>query len=524
MITFSSLKTVDNEEEDPKKSSFKTEKEGGNVSECSLRLALPERFEKDKKIIFKILEIVLEDNKEIIVVFDSFIQGFSSFSSERYVNLRRNYREFINLWQKLQQQCTETIVPSTPDLKDLREMMKTGSKRFVLLVVQEWIDRVTSNAILVRNREFIYFFEEVEEVRVENFENAQSRDEIFQSVIRTIRGITFQNHEILEFKGTLESTHLQLLEVQRIITSVISGKKKIGTKLYNELSKMFFSESADSSQRNMNHTWNALKKTIELYSILLLFFVMNDNRLLDYLKLLDNECKYTVESLKKKNKLLNYLVQSRDEDFSQKDKNSSQNFVNNNCKQHFNPTNNRLFHKRVLYELLLEKKEFWIDFEKRLKLLFRQYFLSKIHYHKGILWHLELICFDLCKNNQNQNQPRLFNCLINEKKNSLFQNLLSSSYKSLSSTFSEEESSRFFVFWKDPTRDLGSVIFDRPSSSLNVKLSNLLLFFAELEPYKHKKKIFLPEFFTGTHQDDFEKYSSQSLNPKIAASLFSIQI
>lgn len=133
-------------------------------TENDLRRYLPERLHKDEfQMIIKIQEIEANGSnsqKNPIFNFNAKVVKLSGFRKDIYKNVRRTYKEFESLYKYLTYNNIEVFVPSLPTISTLYSPMSTEFVSSVTNLFQDWLNRICSNPILIKNKEFALFFEQ----------------------------------------------------------------------------------------------------------------------------------------------------------------------------------------------------------------------------------------------------------------------------------------------------------------------------------------------------------------------------
>lgn len=132
-------------------------------TDTDLKKYLPERIHKEKhQIIIKIQEI--ESNgqntsKNPIFKFNVKVINLSGFRKEIYKNVRRTFKEMESLYKYLIYNNIEVFVPALPLVSNLYTTMSTEFINSTISTFQDWFNRVCNNPILIKNKEFVLFFE-----------------------------------------------------------------------------------------------------------------------------------------------------------------------------------------------------------------------------------------------------------------------------------------------------------------------------------------------------------------------------
>jgi hypothetical protein len=113
---------------------------------------------KKYKLTTKVTAIERQGKKDPIIRFDAYTT-LPRFRTTTFRDIRRTHHEFIKFFEHLDGANPECFVPSVPPASTSAGIGTEEDEVKVKTRIQQWLDRVTSNPILARDEEFIYFIE-----------------------------------------------------------------------------------------------------------------------------------------------------------------------------------------------------------------------------------------------------------------------------------------------------------------------------------------------------------------------------
>ncbi|CAN6630091.1 vacuolar protein sorting-associated protein 17 [Trichomonascus vanleenenianus] len=118
----------------------------------------PKGKTKKYKLITKITGLERNGKKDPIIRFDAYTT-LPRFRTTTFKDIRRTHGEFVKLFDHLNGNNAECFVPSVPPAVTSAGAGTEEDEAKIKLRMQLWLDRVTSNPILARDEEFVYFIE-----------------------------------------------------------------------------------------------------------------------------------------------------------------------------------------------------------------------------------------------------------------------------------------------------------------------------------------------------------------------------
>lgn len=120
--------------------------------------SLSSRKVKKYKLTTKVTGIERQGKKDPIIRFDAYTT-LPRFRTTTFRDIRRTHHEFIKFFEHLNGANPECFVPPVPPASTSAGIGTEEDEIKVKNRMQQWLDRVTSNPILARDEEFVYFIE-----------------------------------------------------------------------------------------------------------------------------------------------------------------------------------------------------------------------------------------------------------------------------------------------------------------------------------------------------------------------------
>lgn len=113
---------------------------------------------KKYKLITKVTGLERQGKKDPIIRFDAYTT-LPRFRTTTFKDIRRTHNEFVKFFDHLNGNNPECFVPSVPPATTSAGAGTEEDETKIKLRMQLWLDRITSNPILARDEEFVYFIE-----------------------------------------------------------------------------------------------------------------------------------------------------------------------------------------------------------------------------------------------------------------------------------------------------------------------------------------------------------------------------
>lgn len=113
---------------------------------------------KKYKLTTKVTAIERQGKKDPIIRFDAYTT-LPRFRTTTFRDIRRTHHEFIKFFEHLNGANAECFVPPVPPASTSAGIGTEEDEVKVKNRIQQWLDRITSNPILARDEEFVYFIE-----------------------------------------------------------------------------------------------------------------------------------------------------------------------------------------------------------------------------------------------------------------------------------------------------------------------------------------------------------------------------
>lgn len=374
-----------------------------------LRKLLPERFTNKYHIHIKLT--ALERNKagNPILKFDAFVKGLPRFRQDKYKDIRRTYNEIVKFNNYLTISNLEVFVPVIPlAITSYPSGGDEGTKQ-LMNVWQEWFNRITSNPILVRDEEFVFFIENDFGYSVINSNKKQSvASGLVRKTLKQLAVPYDPYEELSEFRPKIKSSYLTCQKLYKLLDKNNKIQKQLSIHVYELSQKLNSLSLFETLHPGMKNMWEKLAKITQIQSDLILVELVNDmGSLGDGVQALVNDFYQIKEALTNRHLIMRELIQAESQT---KAKHQQANKIKN--KSSLDPfkvdeairsleyatkaeESLNLQVKRISGEMLFERKEVIEFTEQKFQKLLKNFTLHKVDHHRKILKYLENIRLDI---------------------------------------------------------------------------------------------------------------------------------
>lgn len=374
-----------------------------------LRKLLPERF--TKKYLLSIKLNAIEKNKlgNPILKFDAVVKGLPRFRQEKYKDIRRTYNEVVKFNNYLTVSNLEVFVPVLPLAATSYPTGGEDESKQLMAVWQEWFNRITSNPLLVRDEEFIYFIENDFGYSVINSNKKQS---IASGLVRkTLKQLAVPYdpyEELSEFRPIIKSAYLACQKLHKALDKNSKNEKQLSIYLGDLSGKLNTLSNCEIIHPGMKNMWEKLAKILLIQADLTLVESVNDlGSLGDGIQCFINDFYQIKEALTNRHLIMRELIQAEAQTKAKhyqatkiKNKSSLDPFKVDEAIRSLEYATKaeeslNLQVKRISGEMIFERKEIIEFTESKFQRLLKNYTLHKVEHHRKILKHLENIRLDI---------------------------------------------------------------------------------------------------------------------------------
>lgn len=380
---------------------------------------LPERAENKYKMVVKVTGLErsgsLTNKKENPAIIFDVKTNLPAFRKNVYKSVKKSYSEFHQFFKFLNGANPECFIPSLPlsftnyGITNEEDYTKTLSN------FQIWFNRITSNPILIKNEEFIFFIESDFNTYSPINKSKLPASGLKRKTLKQFQPPYDEVIELAEFRPLIKSIYQLSSSIELKLEKLTRLRKSYGMAL-NEMGTRFqefeeFEESdknAIKGNNKMQTLWKKFGKTITIQGDLESIIGSLDLATLgDGLTSIKNDSYVIKEALTNRHLLMRDLITAQTNtrskhDFAKKLKE----------KRDLNPikvdeaiTNLKiaveveeklsLKIKRITENMLIEKKQYLEYFDTQLKRIFKEFIIKRIEYERRKLSSLEKIRIDV---------------------------------------------------------------------------------------------------------------------------------
>ncbi|RCK60602.1 Vacuolar protein sorting-associated protein 17 [Candida viswanathii] len=379
------------------------------LTEEELKKLLPERF--TKKYSLNIQLIGIEKNKpgNPILKMNVEVKGLPRFRQSIYKEVRRTYNEVVKFNKYLTISNLEVFVPVIPSSSTSFPAGGEDEKKQLLNLWQEWLDRITSNPILIRDEEFVYFVESDFGYSVINSNRKSSVASGFMRKTLKQLAVPYDPYEELaSFRPIIKEAYLICQRLYKALDRNSKTEKQLSIHIFDMANKLKVLSEFETTHPGMKNMWEKLGKVTQKQSDLTLVDSINEMATVgDGIQTLIDDFYEIKEALTNRHLIMRELIQA---EANAATKHTSANRIKS--RSSLDPIkvdealrsleyatkvqeSLNLQVKRISGEMLFERKEVLEYTEKKFQRLMKTYTLHKVDHHRKILKNLESIRLDV---------------------------------------------------------------------------------------------------------------------------------
>lgn len=374
-----------------------------------LRKLLPERFTNKYSIKFDLKEIERNKPENPIIRMNVHVEGLPKFRQSEYKDLRRTYNEIVKFNKYLSISNLEVFVPVIPSSKTSYPLGGEDEKKQLLKNWQEWFDRITSNPIIKRDEEFLYFIENDFGYSVIN---ANRKSSVASGLMRkTLKQfpVPYDPYEELAYyRPAVKSAYLICQKLHDLYKKSTKSEKQLSIHVYDMANKLSVLSEFEPSHPGMKNMWEKLSSVVLHQSDLLLVDSISGMAILgDGLLILINDFYEVKEALTNRYLIMRELIQAEAQTTA---KHIHANKIKS--KASLDPlkvdealrsleyatkiqSSLNLQVKRISGEMIYEKEEFNNFVDAKFRELIKKSVLRKVEHHRKVLNSFEKIRLDV---------------------------------------------------------------------------------------------------------------------------------
>lgn len=291
-------------------------------TEEDMKKFLPERYRaKSFGISMKVIEIEKNDNssngfKKPVIKFNATVRGIPGFRKKQYKSIRRTYRELEQFYNYLMYNNIEVFVPALPQIPIL---YNPGSPEFIFALINtfdEWFERICSNPILIRNQEFVLFFEQNDfsytSSKTKPSNNSVIATGIKRRTLKQLQPPYDAAQYLAEYRPMIKQVHVCASNLLKVLERYIKYVRHSNLKTSEFYTKL--SEFANIEiNEDMGKLWLKFNKTLQLFNEIDLVKDLNFNATLTENFQSINDDTYNIkESLTNRHLLMRELINAEE--------------------------------------------------------------------------------------------------------------------------------------------------------------------------------------------------------------------
>lgn len=181
---------------------------------------------KKYKLITKVTGLERQGKKDPIIRFDAYTT-LPRFRTTTFRDVRRTYHEFEKFFDHLNGNNPECFVPSLPASKTSAGLGTEEDDQKVKSNLQLWLDRVTSNPILARDEEFVYFIE-ADFGYSPVVKRKPPATGLARKAMKQLQPPPDEVTELQEFRPLVKEVYLRGLDAQHKLEKVSKHRRSLG--------------------------------------------------------------------------------------------------------------------------------------------------------------------------------------------------------------------------------------------------------------------------------------------------------
>lgn len=378
-------------------------------TEQDLKKYLPERINKNGyRMRVKVEEVEKNGNntyKNPVFRLNMKVDNIPGFRKHSYRDVRRTYKEIKNLYKYLIYNNIEVFVPALPAIVTTLKVLSPEFIHVVCGSMQEWFNRICANNILIRNQEFVLFFEQNDfsytPSKTKPSSNSVMATGLRRKTLKQLQPPYDACEELAEYRPMIKSVHIQaacladkLEELMRLQRQCI----RLSSDFYPQLAGL----STSSQDQAMPKMWKKLDKVMQVYAeMTLVGNVSMDSTMISNFKLIADDCYNIKESLTNRHLLMREYLSSKEATAKKhatitrfKSKSIIDPVKIDEAIRELELANNyekelRYEVKRTTYEMILESRDYTAYMTKLISNLFKAIFEQQIAQERKKLHLLE---------------------------------------------------------------------------------------------------------------------------------------
>lgn len=381
----------------------------GKLTQEELRKLVPERFTKKYLMSIKLTGVEKNRMSNPILKFDVEVQNLPKYRQSTYKEVRRTFQEVQKFNKYLTVSNLECFVPQLPSCTTSYPAGGEEETKQLSILWQEWFDRITSNPIIIRDDEFVYF---VENDFGYSVINSNRKTSVASGLIRkTLKQlpVPYDSYsDLADFRPLIKACYVSCQKLEKLLEKNSKVEKQLATslgELSQKISQLSLVEIIHPGMKNM---WEKLSKIKLIEADLVLIQLYNDMGILgDGIRIMTEDFYQVKEALTNRHLIMRELIQAKQQTEA---KHLHANKIKN--KSSLDPIKAdealraleyatkaeeslTLQVKRISGEMMIEKDEVINHTELKFHKLLKQYTLNKVDHHRKILKHLENIRLDI---------------------------------------------------------------------------------------------------------------------------------
>ncbi|CAH2355355.1 vacuolar protein sorting-associated protein 17 [[Candida] railenensis] len=379
------------------------------LTEKELRKLIPERFTKKYSLTIKLRGIEPNKSGNPILNFDVQVAGLARFRQSTYKEVRRTFNEVLKFNKYLSVSNLEVCVPVIPSALTSYPSGGVEETKHLMIEWQEWFDRISSNPILIRDEEFIFFVENDFGYSVINSNRKTAiASGLLRKTLKQFQVPYDPYEELADFRPLIKSSYLICTKLHKALDRKSKSEKQISVYIGELSQKLIQLSEFEMIHPGMKNMWEKLSKISSIQSDLVLIESINDmGNFGDGIQSMIDDFYQIKEALTNRHLIMRELSTAEKDT---KSKHLQANKIKNKSSldplkvdealrslEYASKTEEslNLQLKRISGEMLFEKQEIINHTEVKFRRMLRNFTLNKVEHHRKILKHLENIRLDI---------------------------------------------------------------------------------------------------------------------------------